>query len=294
MNPGVITLEPNPASFDTTQIQQAEPQRQISINDVSMAEGNSGTTAFSFTVSLDAASANPVTVDFATADGTATQPSDYASNSGTLTFAAGETTKTVTVLVNGDTAVEPDETFNVNLSNATGNATILDGTGLGTIQNDDQPAGATLSINDVSMAEGNSGTTAFSFTVSLSAAQGAPVTVDFATADGTATQPSDYASNSGTLTFAAGETTKTVTVQVNGDTAVEPDETFNVNLSNATGTASILDGTGVGTIQNDDAVTEGPCPPQAGPKKKRHKHPAPNNHGRKCGFNFLDGVLVTG
>src|SRR5262245_20098051 len=104
------------------------------------------------------------------------------------------------------------------------------------------------------MAEGNSGTTAFNFTVSLSAAQAAPVTVDFATADGTATQPSDYASNSGTLTFAPGETSKTVPVQVNGDTAVEPNETFNVNLSNATGNATIQNGRAPCRKQNDDAV----------------------------------------
>ncbi len=193
-----------------------------------------------------------MTVDFATADGTATQPSDYASNTGTVTFAPGDTTKTVTVQVNGDTAVEPNETFNVNLSNATGNATIADNQGVGTIVNDDAAAASNISINDVSKNEGNSGQTAFNFTVSLDAAQAAPVTVDFATADGTATQPSDYTSNSGTVTFAPGETSKTVTVQVNGDTTVEPNETFIVNLSSATGNATITDNQGVGTIVNDD------------------------------------------
>ena len=192
-----------------------------------------------------------MTVDFATADGTATQPSDYTANSGTVTFAPGETSKTVTVQVNGDTTVEPNETFNVNLSNATGNATIADAQGVGTIVNDDVAA-SNISINDVSHNEGNSGQTAYDFTVSLNAAQAAPVTVDFATADGTATQPGDYAANTGTVTFAPGETSKTVTVQVNGDTAVEPNETFFVNLSNATGNATIADNQGVGTIVNDD------------------------------------------
>jgi Calx-beta domain/Bacterial Ig-like domain (group 1) len=112
-----------------------------SIDDVSVLEGNSGTANAVFTVSLDSASATPVTVDFATADGTATTPSDYASASGTLTFAPGETTKTVSVSVNGDLLVEPDESFLVNLLNAVG-ATIADGQGDGTIVNDDQPPAA--------------------------------------------------------------------------------------------------------------------------------------------------------
>jgi hypothetical protein len=111
---------------------------ELSINDVTVLEGNSGTSNAVFTVSLSAASATAVTVDFATADGTAVTPSDYTSASGTLTFAPGETTKMITVLVNGDTLVEPDETFFVNLSNALG-ATIADGQGMGTIVNDDLP-----------------------------------------------------------------------------------------------------------------------------------------------------------
>ena len=150
-----------------------------------------------FTVSLDAPQAAPVTVDFATANGTATAPTDYTANSGTVTFAPGVTSQTVTVQVNGDTTVEPNETFNVNLSNATGNATITDAQGVGTIVNDDQPA---ISINDAPGAEGG----AVNFTVSLDQASNQTVTVDFATADGTAVAPGDYTSTSGTLTFAPG------------------------------------------------------------------------------------------
>jgi hypothetical protein len=161
----------------------------------------------------------------------------------------------VTVQVNGDTTVEPDEAFTLNLANAAGNATIADAQGVGTIVNDDQvapPPPSRISINDVTTAEGNAGQTAFLFTVSLDTPQLAPVTVDFTTGDGTATAPSDYAATSGTLTFAAGETAKTVTVQVNGDTGKEPNETFNLNLANATGNATIADGQAVGTIVNDD------------------------------------------
>src|SRR5207245_3154175 len=134
----------------------------ISINDVSLAEGNSGTTSFVFTVSLSNASSQTITVTYATADGTATTAdNDYVAANGTLTFNPGDTSKTITVTVNGDTKFEPDETFFVNLSNPI-NATIADGQGQGTILNDD--AQPTISINDVSLAEGNSGTTNFVFT----------------------------------------------------------------------------------------------------------------------------------
>jgi len=231
-----------------------QPSR-ISIADASLAEGNAGQAAYRFTVALDQAQTAPVTVDFSTADGTATAPSDYTAGNGTVGFAPGETAKTVTVQVNGDTTVEPDETFTVNLTNAAGNATIADAQATGTILNDDQqapPPPGHISIGDVSQAEGNSGQTAFRFTVSLDQAQQAPVSVDFATADGTATAPADYTATNGTVSFAPGETSKTITVQVNGDTTKEANETFTVNLANATGNATIADGRALGTILNDD------------------------------------------
>jgi Calx-beta domain len=247
----ITTPQPLGVAVDAA-IQAAQPSR-ISVDDVSAKEGDAGQTAFDFTVSLDAPQPAPVTVDFATADGTATAPSDYAATRGTLTFAPGETVKTVTVQVNGDTTVEPDEMFTLNLSNVAGHATIADAQGVGTIVNDDQ-AQSRISINDVTITEGDSGQTAFQFTVSLDRAQPGRVTVDFATGDGTATAPDDYAATVGTLTFAAGETAKTVTVQVNGDTTAEPNETFTVNLSNAVGNATIADAQGVGTIVDDDQV----------------------------------------
>jgi Calx-beta domain len=233
----------------------ADQAARISINDTNQVEGDAGQSAFRFTVTLDQAQSAPVTVDFSTADGTATAPSDYAANNGTVTFAPGETAKTVTVQVNGDTTIEPNETFNVGLTNATGNATIADATGVGTIVSDDQPVivpPARISIDDVAMAEGNAGETAFRFTVALDTAQSAPVTVDFSTANGTATAPSDYVAKSGTVTFAPGETTTTVTVQVNGDTRKESNEAFSVNLSNVAGNAAIADGHAVATVLNDD------------------------------------------
>jgi hypothetical protein len=226
----------------------------LSINDVSQAEGNAGTTPFTFTVTLSAPSGQAVTVDYATVDGTATAGSDYtAIPPTTLTFAPGETTKQVTVNVTGDTVVEPNETFFVNLANAV-NATIADNQGQGTIVNDDVQPGQ-LSINDVRVTEGNSGTTTATFTVTLvSGGSPNPTTVNYATANGTATAGSDYVATSGTLTFAPGETTKTITVTINGDTLKEANEFFFVNLSSASSNAVIADGQGVGIIIDDDST----------------------------------------
>jgi hypothetical protein len=121
------------------------------------------------------------------------------------------------------------------------------------------PSPPSLSINDVAKAEGDSGTTPFSFDVTLSSASTAPVTVHYATVDGTATAPDDYAAASGILTFAPGDIAKSVTIDVQGDTASEADETFVVRLTNATG-ASLADDSGAATIRDDDS---GPPPPPA-------------------------------
>ena len=110
----------------------------VNIGDAIVTEGHTGTRTATFTVTLSTASSEPVTVAFATANGTATAGSDYQAASGTVTFAPGETTQTVTVTVNGDRVGEPNETFMVNLSGATGGAVITDGQGVGTIV-DDEP-----------------------------------------------------------------------------------------------------------------------------------------------------------
>ncbi len=224
----------------------------LSINNVSQNEGNSGTTAFTFTVSLSQpAGSGGVSFNIATADGTATAGSDYiASSVNGLTIPAGSSSATFTVQVVGDTLNEPNETFYVNVTNPNG-ATITSGQGVGTINNDDaQPS---LSIGDVSVTEGNSGTTTATFPVTLSAASGQTVTVNFATTDGSANAGSDYVAHSGTLTFLPGITTQNMAVTINGDTTVEPDETFTVNLSGASN-ATIARATATGTILNDDAV----------------------------------------
>ncbi len=217
---------------------------------MAVTEGDTGTVVASFTVSLNAPSGRAVSVDYATANNTATTPADYAAALGTLSFAAGETTKTVAVTVNGDTLDEINETYFLNLTNPS-NATIGNGSGLGTITDDDPlPA---LSINDVTVTEGDAGTVDATFTVTMSQISGRTVTVNYATANGSATSPADYLAASGMLSFAAGETTKTITVTVNGDILDEGDDTFAVNLSNAVG-ALVTDAQGIGTITDDDAT----------------------------------------
>ncbi len=120
----------------------------------------------------------------------------------------------------------------------------------------------TLAISDVSFAEGQDGATAYVFTVSLSQPSSKRVSVDFATENGSALAGEDYAQTSGTLNFARGQTSKTVTVLVNGDTTVEGDETFSLKLRRARN-AFIADGRGIGTIVNDDVLP--PPPPPAPP-----------------------------
>ena len=228
------------------------PPVNLAINDVSLNEGNAGTTSYTFSVSLSApAPPGGVTFDIATADGTATAPGDYTAKSLTgQTIPAGSSTYAFTVLGNGDTTPETDETFFVNVSNVTG-AAVTDGQGQGTIVNDD--AAPTLTINDVSLNEGNAGTTTYTFTVNLSApAPAGGVTFDIATANSTAIEPGDYTAKSLTgQTIPAGSSTYTFDVLVNGDTTPEADETFFVNVTNATNTI-VTDGQGQGTIVNDE------------------------------------------
>ncbi len=231
------------------------PGPAITISDTTVTEGDLGTRDVELTVTLSAAATKPVTVSWATVDGTArsagttTGETDFAPGSGMLTFAIGETSKKITVSLRSDTLDEADETFEVELSSAA-NATIAKSRGTATITDDD--GAPTLSINDVSLPEGPSGSSkVFVFEIALSAASGRPITVDWTTANGTALAPTDFIAASGTVTFAPGDTKRTIGVTVVGNNVVEPNETFNVTLSTPTN-ASLAKGTGVGTIANDD------------------------------------------
>ncbi|MBK9087804.1 MAG: hypothetical protein IPL90_01620 [Holophagales bacterium] len=231
------------------------PTPTFSIANVSQAEGNAGTTIFTFTVSLSPASGSATGVTATTSDGSATTADgDYVASTQGLAFPIGSTSQTFQVTVNGDTKYEPTEAFAVALSGPTGGAAIgAGGTATGTITNDDVTP--SISVDDVAALETNAGTTPFTFTVSLSNASYQTVTVDWVTANGTATTAGlDYAAAGGTLTFPPGVTTQPATVNVNGDTTDEPDETFFVNLSNPAN-ATPGDVQGQGTIQNDDSPT---------------------------------------
>ena len=214
--------------------------------------GGSGTegadSSISFTVTLDEAASDTVTVDYATSDGTATAGSDYTATSGTLTFDAGTTSKTISVSMADDETDESDETFTVTLSNASG-ADLGTSTATGTITNravvvETTP---TLSIAGGSGTEGDDDD--IDFTVTLNEAATDTVTVDYATSDGSADAGDDYTAKSGTLSFSAGTTSKTISVSIENDVENESDETFTVTLSNASG-ADLGTSTGTGTIRN--------------------------------------------
>jgi hypothetical protein len=151
--------------------------------------------------------------------------------------------------VNGDRVAEPNETFDINLSGPA-NATIADGHGIGNIV-DDEPH---ISITDVTKKEGKKGqTTSFTFSATLSAAYDQPVKMSFRTANGTAkTSDKDYFARTGTLTFAAGQTTKTITISVKGDSKREATEYFYVDLLGNSSNSRLVKNRGVGTILNDD------------------------------------------
>jgi hypothetical protein len=244
----------NDQTVDLTAAPPAAPV--VSIDNVSMAEGNNGTVIETFHVTRTGGE-GAFNVNYTTADGTATvADGDYDKNASTLVFAQGEDSKTIQVVVHGDTKVEGNETFNVNLSGATNGATISHAQGVGTIVNDDvaPPPAPVVSIDNVSMAEGNNGTVIETFHVTRTGGEGA-FNVNYTTADGTATvADGDYDKNASTLVFAQGEDSKTIQVVVHGDTKVEGNETFNVNLSGATNGATISHAQGVGTIVNDDTA----------------------------------------
>ncbi len=260
-----------------------DPAPGLSVSDLSIGENESGLAGKVFTVTLSSESERPVTVNWSTVEGTAKAGLDFTASPATLlTFAPGEKTKTVFVPVLDDALDEAAETFEVVLATPT-NATLTDARGLGTIPANDANQQPVVSINDVSVVEGDALGEAL-FTVSLSQASGRAVTVNFQTADGTAKASgpfADYTARTGTVTFAAGETTKTIAIPILGDIFREgvaqfaeadtnytlADEKFTVVLSTPTN-ATINDGTGeavigngsdtvIGVVVTDVAVVEG-------------------------------------
>ncbi|NLO38261.1 MAG: hypothetical protein GX115_02130 [Ruminiclostridium sp.] len=220
----------------------------ISINDITVNEDAENAI---FTITLSQSYGSAITVEYSTAQNTALAAGDYTNTSGTVTIPAGNTLVTVTVPINNDTIDEENESFYLNISNPSVGE-ITDNQGICTITDDD--AAPTMSISDATVTEGNSGTANLVYTVTLFQQSGKIVTVDCATQDGTATvADNDYTAKATTLTFAPGETSKTITVEIPVDTVYEPEETFTVNLSGASN-ASIADSTALGTITDNDAI----------------------------------------
>ncbi|MCP4421496.1 MAG: hypothetical protein GY805_33210, partial [Chloroflexi bacterium] len=201
----------------------------MSINDVILVEGNSGTVTGYFTATLSAPSGKPITVDYDTMDGTAVSPADYnASLGNTLSFTPGDTEKSFSITINGDIAEEGNEAFTVELSNES-NVILASSNGQITIIDDD--ATPTLTIADVNVTEGNSGTSSANFVATLSSPSGKQITVDYTTMDETAVSTEDYIAASNTLTFTPGTMAQTFSIDILGDLIIEFDETFTIELS---------------------------------------------------------------
>jgi hypothetical protein len=225
----------------------------ISIGDVMLAEGNSGSTMFAFPVTLSAPTDHAVSVGFSTGDGTATTANgDYLPVAGEVVIPAGAAGQWIMVEVNGDVYNEDDETFNVILGSVNG-ATIQKGAASALILNDD--AVPSLTIGNASLPEGNNGMANMTFTVTLSALSGKPVTVNYATAGGSALAPSDYTETSGSLSFAPGTATKTIDVPILGNKVDTANKTFVLNLSSPSN-ATLGTAQAVGTIIDDDTSTQ--------------------------------------
>ena len=206
-----------------------------------------------FSVTLSASPTIPVSVNYTTADVTATAGADYAAVSGTLTWTPGTAalTKTVSVSINDDALDEAAETFTLTLSNPSNANLPPNPTATGTIiDNDPLPS---LSVNNASLSEANAGGATMDFVVTLSVLSGRQVTVDYTTSDGTATAGQDYTTSSGTLTWTPGSAAALlVSVTVADDVVDEDDETFTLTLSNASNAFLPNPATATGTITDDD------------------------------------------
>ena len=231
-----------------------DDEASIAIADIGGLEGDTDNT-ISLTVTLSGTVQDGFTVDFASSDDNAEAGSDYIEANGTLNFIGSDgEMQTIDLTINGDEIVESDESFTISLAEPSNSFVLRSGAEANVlIANDDN---AEISISDVSVDEGNSGTTAAEFIVSVNAAVQDGFMVDYATADDTATAGSDYEGNTGQLVFDGTlNETQTITVNVIGDEEFEADETFFVNLlsTNNIGQLSFSDSQGLGTIRNDDS-----------------------------------------
>ena len=223
------------------------PVVSIAATSASKVEGQTGTTAFTFTVSRDLGE-GASSVSWSLVHGSTAETDFSGATNGVVSFAAGETSKVITLNVVGDTAIELDGAFSVLLSGPEG-ATLGTATATGTILNDDLGSIGIAAVVG-SRQEGNSGSAAFTYAVTRTTDVGT-ASVNWSVAHGTTVATDFSGATSGTVTFAAGEMAKLITVSAAGDTMVESDEAFNVVLSGAVG-ATLGTASAAGTILNDD------------------------------------------
>ena len=221
----------------TGTINEDESTPSISVENISVDEGNSGTNVATFTVSVSPASAKDIYVDYVTLDGTAKDGKDYTAKANTLIIPAKSDSKEISVDVAGDTIYEDDETFSLSLSNPEGaDIDSSKGTAVCTINDDDPAPSLTFVTSKVEVQEGDSETVQQELEVKLAAACEKTVSVNYVTEDGTATiADNDYTPLSDKLEFAPGETTKKITISVIGDKNNEPEENFYLVLKDQTG-----------------------------------------------------------
>lgn len=223
--------------------------RRISFQNAQLVEGDAGTTSMEFDVVLNEPAATPVTFRFATRNGTAEAGTDYETTTGERTFQPGESQLQVSVPIFGDTDPEDNETFVAFVEQTFGNGVAV-GEGIGTILTDDPIA--RVSIIDLALAEGNSGTSTFGFTVMLSETLDTALDISYETGDVTATAGEDYVASTSTISIPAGTSEGRIDILVNGDPDAEDDEVFQVTISETSDNAEVVAAEGRGTILNDD------------------------------------------
>lgn len=233
----------------TVRIANDDPGPALSVGDMSFVEGDSGISYIAFAISLSTPATQPVAVTY-TVHHVTTNAGDVKVKSGTLSIPAGKLSESFQMQAFADTTQEPNETFAVTLSDPV-NAALADPNGVGTIIDDDPGIGKRIAIGDASVTEGNAGLRELRFMITRSSAWKNPVTVSFATGGGTADAGKDYAARSGTVSIQSGKTSAIVTIDIKGDAVPEPDQTFNITLSNPS-SGVISRATAVGTILNDD------------------------------------------
>ena len=241
-----VKLEGSDATPRTATIADDDTPPALSIGDVRVDESAGSAT---LTVLASAASGEPITAGWSTAAGSATAE-DFAAGAGTVSIPSGGRSATITIPIANDTADEDEESFRVVLTNAAG-ATVADGDATVTVADDDQRV---VTADDATVSEGDSGTTTLSFPVRLNAPSRRTVTVGWATGDAQARAPADYLARLGTVTFAPGETRKTVDIGVVGDAAPEGPEAFLLRFTSVSGARLGRLGA-VGVINDGDTAT---------------------------------------